>query len=395
MSPVPLSQFELSALTADGGREKPYWIYQAALFGRSILIIVAVLIADVLVKKVPVFSVLPFRCTGMNSHGMKILNVMIPHTSVQSIRKVRSSYSWVMRTAVVLIVCFAFENLIVLNLRYDMRRPEHWNSIVVNCLTGWDCYAFRAPNSTLDAAARFNDLPNFLPIYLVWDLQHVCNAITSAEVTLDETITQRNSRSSSVVCYRAGDMQFHALVATLALMGAAAALVFIFFELLVSVMLRYRRSVWNTGLLIDALIVISLCAWILILVMEGMQAIATWVSRLTFLAIPVLLVCARTVGNVLRQEIERKQEERGRELLQGKLGEELDKLGGSNEDLLNSDYGGSEGENGPPGKIWRRRGFRHKPRRFKAKGLWGRLRHSNQRFKQVTEEGTSERSTAM
>eukprot|EP01053_Blabericola_migrator_P002576 Blabericola_migrator_1__2575@NODE_1729_length_3908_cov_210_810726_g1116_i0_p2_GENE_NODE_1729_length_3908_cov_210_810726_g1116_i0NODE_1729_length_3908_cov_210_810726_g1116_i0_p2_ORF_typecomplete_len383_score21_72DUF1440/PF07274_12/0_2DRMBL/PF07522_14/17DRMBL/PF07522_14/74Fig1/PF12351_8/3_6e03Fig1/PF12351_8/0_17_NODE_1729_length_3908_cov_210_810726_g1116_i015882736 len=365
---------------------KPYWVYQSSIFGRSLVIVLAVILADLLLRKVRVFTILPFRTSGIAPNGLRVMNVLVPYSSHHSIQRICSSYCWVVRTAVVMVVCIGFDLLVVNNSRFDMRRSGDWNDIIFQCLTGWDCYAWQPPNSDhVVVAEPVKSLPSFLPLWFVWDLTHICSMMTSGNVEYDDSITSRSQRRGAAVCYRVSTFQFSDAVTGLGLMAVAGILVFACFECIVIVMLKYRRGVWNVRLLVDIIIAISLIGWLAMLTAESYSAISAWVSRLTFLAIPIILYCGRVVGTLLRQELEKKQEARGRELLHSKFGEELDKLANTNEDDIL--IGETPQESGGVGSSLRRRlGRPRLPRRL---GLWSKLKGVEEK----DENATSEKST--
>eukprot|EP01056_Protomagalhaensia_sp_Gyna25_P001649 Protomagalhaensia_sp_Gyna_25__1648@NODE_1855_length_1469_cov_32_888112_g1524_i0_p1_GENE_NODE_1855_length_1469_cov_32_888112_g1524_i0NODE_1855_length_1469_cov_32_888112_g1524_i0_p1_ORF_typecomplete_len385_score20_84PHO4/PF01384_20/1_4e03PHO4/PF01384_20/0_081_NODE_1855_length_1469_cov_32_888112_g1524_i02151369 len=349
----------------------PYWIFQAGTFGRSVLIIFVVVTADLLVKGAPLFSVLAPNTTGITNKGVRVLNVLIPFSSHHNVRRVVSYYAWVLRTAMVLITCAAFDTLVLKNTRFDMRRPSEWNQILYSCYTGWNCYAWQPPdtNENNPAQEKMDNYPAFLPFYFVWDLASICRVMTGGGLVLDENIKSRSSRNSAVLCFKTASFGFTECLTIAAIMLATVMLVFFFFDVIVSVMVRYRRSVWNVRLLVDVLIALTLAIWILLLLFEGATAISTWVSRLTFLALPVIMYCGRAVGSILRQELQKKQTARGRELLESRIGKELDKLVGApeeDEELFN------EQED----TVRKQRFF---PIRFRGRrlALWSKLKHAS------------------
>lgn len=307
--------------------ERTYRFYASLLFVRSGIILIAIILTDMSIRKSQYALTMIFRSLKVNSNQMTAFGVVtsggrqdesIPGISSQ----ILSNYKWVVRIALLLVVCYLWDELVVQNHPHRIESSSEWNELVMACLSGWSCFTLPMKD---DYVSTFDD---FVRVSFSWVLEPVCADVLQINNShiFDDT---KGSSSIDISCFKRPPLIFSRVLAAMGITFATFGLVVIAFEFVVSLLLKHKRRLIGFTLLIDLLIVASLLYWVYDIINgciahETLTSVSSWVSQLTFLAIPIILYNARRTASKIRHIIAHSNEQKAKRFQQAEIAEEID-----------------------------------------------------------------------
>lgn len=290
-----------------------FWLFQALILGRSALVLVGLMIVEWMIHCHPFIIMLMSRAVQVTPSRLSVFGIKVAGDP----RRILGSYVWVVRAAVTVSLCYLWDALIVNSHVLNVNSISQANQLKRDCEVGWNCYAlynFKEPIPPLQTRHEF------IRISFLWDLVTVC------PFTATPYLQEISARRASVTCWKFGDPTFVNIATGVTITCAIFVIIVTAFEGITAILIRHRKHRVNAATVVDTILFLSIVFWVAQLIMESLNAVSCWVTRLVYLVIPLTLFHSRVVSNDLRRQMAIRNDLRAQQLVESELGIEIDKV---------------------------------------------------------------------
>lgn len=262
----------------------PYYLMSLIL---SVTIIVSLIILEWSISQFDIIALTFSMMFKVDRRRLRCFNVDI--TLTPEYRDVKTACTWILRMMVATILCFLWQTCLIYQSTSSTTTETNADKVIYRCESGLICLHYT----------------NIYRIFILW-------ATSSSVVPLCDLKDNKSELESALfkdgymTCVGIPSVDSLGVVIRLAIVYALSQFIIGLFQFLAWIIFKSKGRVLAFFYLFFSVLIILL--YLVTLAFPELFFLDTWFTSVTYLAFPIILLCARSTGlatrNVLRQQLE-------------------------------------------------------------------------------------------